>query len=72
MKTVQFTEFRKHASGLITEVERGETLVVIRHGRPIAEVSPISEKGAQPSWKRERLKLVSKGISLSRAILEDR
>ena len=72
MKTVQFTEFRRNASGLITEVEQGETLVVIRHGRPIAEVSPVSQKDVSPSWKRARLKLVSKGISLSRAILEDR
>ena len=72
MKTVPFTEFRKHASGLITEVEHGETILVIRHGRPIAEVSPIGETAARPSWKRERLKLTSKGASLSRAILEDR
>ena len=32
MKTVTFTEFRKHASGLFSDVEGGENLLVLRHG----------------------------------------
>ena len=32
MKTVNFTEFRNHASDMMTAVEHGETLLVIRHG----------------------------------------
>ncbi|MBU0677937.1 MAG: type II toxin-antitoxin system prevent-host-death family antitoxin [Verrucomicrobia bacterium] len=70
MKTINFTEFRNHASDLMTEVEHGETLVVMRHGRPIAEVSPVTE--GQPSWKRPALRLVTKGSGLSTAILEER
>lgn len=73
MKTVTFTEFRKHASGLLSDVEKGETILVVRHGRPIAEVSPISstpETG--PSWKRPGPRLEVKGVSLSAAILEER
>lgn len=38
MTTVTLTEFRSHASGMLSRVERGETLVVIRHGRPIEEI----------------------------------
>ena len=38
MKTVAFTDFRKKASDYITEVEHGETIVLLRRGRPIAEV----------------------------------
>jgi prevent-host-death family protein len=73
MKTVPFTEFRKHSSDLFTEVEQGETIVVVRHGRPIAEVSPVSATTDNPpSWKRPRLKLVMRGAGLSRAILEER
>ena len=72
MKTVTFTDFRSHASGLITEVEQGETLVVIRHGRPIAEILPFSKTGQNPSWKRPALRLTVKGGGLSDVILKER
>ena len=73
MKTVTFTEFRKHASGLFSDVEGGENLLVLRHGKPIAEISPVSPTppGA-PSWKRRGLRLASKGAALSSAIIEER
>jgi antitoxin (DNA-binding transcriptional repressor) of toxin-antitoxin stability system len=73
MTTVTFTDFRSHASGMLTRVEHGETLVVLRHGRPIAEVSPVIQKDSvQPSWKRQALRLSTKGAGLSSAILKDR
>ena len=73
MKTVTFTEFRKHASGLFSEVENGETLLVLRHGKPIAEVStPPPERSNSPSWKRPGLRLTAKGAGLSAAILQER
>ncbi|MBN1673958.1 MAG: type II toxin-antitoxin system Phd/YefM family antitoxin [Kiritimatiellae bacterium] len=73
MKTVTLTEFRSHASGMLTEVEHGETLLVLRHGHPIAEVCPVaSAKHSQPSWKRPALRLSAKGAELSSAILEER
>ncbi len=73
MTTVTLTDFRSHASGMLTRVEHGETLVVLRHGRPIAEVSPVIKKdSSQPSWKRQALRLSTKGAGLSSAILEDR
>ncbi len=73
MTTVTLTEFRSHASGMLTRVEHGETLVVLRHGRPIAEVSPAAREGdPQPSWKKPALRLTAKGAALSSAILEER
>jgi prevent-host-death family protein len=73
MTTVTLTDFRSHASGMLTRVEHGETLVVLRHGRPIAEVSPVTKgDSGQPSWKRAALRLSTKGAGLSSAILEDR
>jgi len=73
MKTVTFTEFRKQASGLITEVEHGETLVVIRHGKPVAEVSPILDESLKTApWRRPGLRLATRGLALSRAILAER
>jgi len=73
MKSVSFTEFRRHASGLFTRVQEGETLVILRHGRPIAEIIPAAEGEAKaPSWKRPGLRLVARGARLSTAILEGR
>lgn len=73
MKTVQFTEFRRQASQFLDEVELGETLIVMRHGRPVAEISPMRVAGAAaPSWKREPLRLGRSGASLSAAILAER
>jgi prevent-host-death family protein len=72
MKTVNLTDFRSHASGMLTEVENGETLVILRHGRPIAEVLPLADSDKQPSWKRPALRLATRGAGLSAAILEER
>jgi len=72
MNTVTLTEFRSQASGMLDRVERGETLVVLRHGRPIAEVSPVAARTGVPSWKKPALRLVAKGAALSRAILAER
>lgn len=73
MTTVTLTDFRSHASGMLTRVEQGETLVVLRHGRPIAEVTPIQKSDSpQPSWKRKALRLSAKGVGLSSAILDER
>ena len=73
MTTVTLTEFRSHASGMLSRVENGETLLVLRHGRPIAEVAPVaSQNNEQPSWKRPGLRLSTKGISLSETILAER
>lgn len=73
MKTVTFTEFRQQASLLFSEVEKGESIIVIRHGKPIAEVVPFSENlSTTPSWKKPGIKLRIKGAELSKAILEER
>jgi prevent-host-death family protein len=48
MKTVSATEFRTHCHSLLREVAgHRETLVVTRHGTPVAQVThyvPISEE----------------------------
>ena len=73
MKTVTFTEFRMNASALFSDVEAGEIIHVIRHGKPIAEILPIDESGMdKPSWKKPVLRLSVKGESLAKTILEER
>ena len=72
MKTVTFTEFRKHASEVLNLVEKGESVRVLRHGKAIARVVPVGMIEREPSWKRPGLRLSAKGAALSKAVLEER
>ena len=73
MKTLLFTDFRKKASSFISEVEHGETLVLLRHGKPVAEVIPFSDDSLTiPAWKKPGIRLQINGRDLSSAILEER
>ena len=73
MKTITCTDFRKRVSGYITEVEHGETLVLLRRGKPVAEVIPFSDGARRtPSWKEPGIHLRVRGSDLSSAILDER
>jgi prevent-host-death family protein len=73
MKTIAFTDFRKKASDFITEVEHGETLILLRRGKPVAEIVPFSDRSRRtPAWKQPGTRLRIPGSDLSSAILEER
>lgn len=73
MKQVSFSEFRRNAASLLDAVEKGETIRVLRHGKPIAEVVPVPAPGAATlSWKKPGLALDIPGVSLSREIIRER
>lgn len=40
MRSIQASEAKTHLPRLLDEVERGETLVITRHGRAIARIVP--------------------------------
>jgi prevent-host-death family protein len=44
MREVQASEAKTHLPQLLDEVERGETLVITRHGRAIARIVPESQQ----------------------------
>lgn len=54
MHTVPLSEFRANAAAMIDLVVQGETIRILRHGKPVAELVPLkAEPVAQvPSWKR--------------------
>ena len=72
MKTVSSSEFRSHASAVLDLVEKGETVRVLRHGKPIAEIVPFGGGQVPPSWKRPGVRIVAPGASLSKAVLAER
>ena len=71
MKTANFTEFRKHAAEFLDEVEKGEVVRILRHGKAVADISPVPMTD-RPSWKKAPPQLPMSGVSLSKAILENR
>jgi len=42
MRKIGAYELKAHLSEVLDEVEHGQTVVVTRHGRPIARISPDS------------------------------
>jgi prevent-host-death family protein len=72
MKMVTFTEFRQNAATYFDAVEQGETIKVLRHGKPVAEIIPASDEEKSLSWKQPGLRLSVKGAYLSREILKER
>jgi prevent-host-death family protein len=44
MKQVQASAAKAHLAELLDEVERGETIVITRHGKPIARLVPDEDK----------------------------
>jgi prevent-host-death family protein len=44
MREIQASEAKTHLPQLLDEVERGETIVITRHGRPIARIVPEAER----------------------------
>ena len=41
METVSVTDTKAHLSKLLDRVEKGEEIVVIRRGEPVARLSPV-------------------------------
>jgi prevent-host-death family protein len=71
MKTVTFSQLRNNAKKYFDEVEKGETVEVYRHGKPIAMLSPIVREPSMSRWKTARpIKLP--GVSASKLIIEER
>jgi prevent-host-death family protein len=44
MREIQASEAKAHLPQLLDDVERGETLVITRHGRPIARIVPEADR----------------------------
>jgi prevent-host-death family protein len=47
MREIQASEAKTHLPQLLDEVERGETVIITRHGRPIARLVPEAHRRRQ-------------------------
>jgi prevent-host-death family protein len=44
MREVQASEAKAHLPSLLDAVERGETVIITRHGKPIARIVPEADR----------------------------
>jgi prevent-host-death family protein len=77
MHTLPLSEFRANASAMLDLVEKGETVRIMRHGKPVADLVPVKEDTASrlPSWKRQIEPLEyqrADGKTLAQLIIEER
>ncbi len=76
MHILPLSEFRANASAMLDLVEQGETVRIMRHGKPVADlVPPVTDTGVGrvPSWKRPFDPLIlPAGQSLGDAVMQER
>jgi prevent-host-death family protein len=56
MQTIQASEAKTHFLRILDDVERGESVVITRHGKPVARISPEVE------IDRERVRRAMEGM----------
>ena len=56
MQTIQASEAKTHFLRILDQVERGETIVITRHGKPVARIQP------EPEFDREKAKQAMENI----------
>jgi prevent-host-death family protein len=56
MSTVSAYEAKTHLPRLIRAVERGETVIITRHGKPVAQLGPIKDRREDVAEAIEDLK----------------
>ena len=77
MQILPLSEFRANASAMLDLVEQGETVRILRHGKPVADLVPVQAEPVVkvPSWKRQIEPLRygrSDGKTLAELIIEER
>ncbi len=76
MHILPLSEFRANTAAMIDLVERGETVRILRHGKPVAELVPIKPDAEAdvPSYKKpfQPLLQLPPGYSAVQALLDER
>ncbi len=66
MREVQASDAKTHLPRLLDDVEAGETIVITRHGKPIARLVPDEEhRKAQAAAAVEAIRALRKGSKIT-------
>ena len=71
MKRVGVYEAKTHLPRLLNDVERGESVTITRHGRPVARLVPIQNPQPTPAEAIEAIREFRKGHTLGRLKIKD-
>ncbi|GAG95802.1 unnamed protein product [marine sediment metagenome] len=73
MVEVNIKEARSHLSELVSKAEKGEEILITRHGKRVAMLGPsISDSVNAPGLSEFRASINIKGKGLSQTIIESR
>lgn len=75
MQSLSLSEFRAHVSEMLDLVEKGETVRILRHGKPVAELVPLRPEAAElPSYLQpfEPVMPLPPGYSAVRKFVDER
>jgi prevent-host-death family protein len=70
-KNVGVYDAKTHLPRLLAEVEAGETVVITRHGKPIAKIVPVEEEAADIKSVIAAIKEFRKGNRLGGLRIKD-
>jgi len=69
------TDLRRGLAGLLDRVAHGETIVLLRHGRPVARLVPLEDPVAEPrpaAWRQPLSRVLVQGESIASTLRRDR
>jgi prevent-host-death family protein len=76
MRILPLSEFRASASAMLDLVEKGISVRILRHGKPVADLVPVRPDVSAnlPAWRRRDFEPLSlpAGKSLAGAVIEER
>ena len=69
MDTINLTQAKARLSELLDKVQAGQEIIITRHGRPVARLSPVSKpkipvrplaqfRAKMPGWRRPSVELL--------------
>ena len=76
MHTLPLSEFRANASAMLDLVEQGETVRIMRHGKPVADLVPVrlDQPTSKASYQQAFQPVIDlpAGYSAVRGLLDER
>ena len=65
MKTIGARELRTHLSKLLDRVARGEHLTITKHGKPVAQLVPVTTREERAQEAVDRITELRRDIKLA-------
>jgi prevent-host-death family protein len=75
MHTLPLSEFRANASAMLDLVEKGETVRIMRHGKPVADLVPVPPEAVEQASHLqpfEPVMALPQGYSAVRDLVDER